>query len=114
MDSSGATVATLHGVDDVTALAISPDGTRLYLAGCDRGSYYQYPAGWLTIIDTATYTAINTIAVGACPDTVTVSPDGAHLYITHYDDNDSVSAIDLTNNGVSTIDLGDQPLRVAP
>jgi YVTN family beta-propeller protein len=51
---------------------------------------------------------------GACPDTVTVSPDGAHLYITHYDDNDSVSAIDLTNNGVSTIDLGDQPLRVAP
>lgn len=112
MNSRGATVATLRCANDVTALAISPDGTRLYMTGCERGSYYQYPVGWLTIIDTATCAAITTIAVGACPGTMTVSPDGAHLYITHYDTH-SVSAVDLTNNGVSAIDLRDAPLRVA-
>ena len=47
-----ATVATVP-VNDVAALAISPDGSRLYAVSCDRRTYYQYPAGWLTIIDTA-------------------------------------------------------------
>src|SRR5262249_17447034 len=78
------TVATVP-VNAVAALAISPDGSRLYAVSYDRRTYYQYPAGWLTIIDTAEHAAVNTIAVGACPETVTASPDGAYLYITHYD-----------------------------
>ena len=70
------TVATVP-VDDVAALAISPDGSRLYAVSYDPRTYYQYPGGWLTIIDTASHAAVETIAVGACPETVTASPDGA-------------------------------------
>ena len=47
------TIATVP-VHDVAALATSPDGSRLYAVSYDRRAYYQYPAGWLTIIDTAT------------------------------------------------------------
>jgi DNA-binding beta-propeller fold protein YncE len=51
------TVATVP-VNDVAALAISPDGSRVYAISCDQRSYYQYPAGWLTIIDTASHAAV--------------------------------------------------------
>jgi YVTN family beta-propeller protein len=105
------TVATVP-VDDVAALGISPDGSRLYAVCYDRRTYYQYPAGWLTIIDTASHAVVETIAVGACPETVTASPDGAHLYITHYD-TCSVSAVNLTTGSTTAIALRDAPIAVA-
>jgi YVTN family beta-propeller protein len=104
------TVATVP-VNDVAALAISPDGSRLYAVSSDRRSYYQYPAGRLTIIDTASRAVVETIAVGACPETVTASPDGAYLYITHYE-TCSVSAVNLTTGNVTAVALRDAPLAV--
>ena len=96
---------------DVAALAISPDGSRLYAVSSDRRTYYEYPGGWLTIIDTASHAVVETIAVGACPETVTASPDGAYLYITHYD-TCSVSAVNLTTGNVTAVALRDAPLAV--
>jgi hypothetical protein len=46
------TIATVP-VNDVAALAISPDGSRVYAVSSDRHTYYRYPAGWLTVIDRA-------------------------------------------------------------
>jgi YVTN family beta-propeller protein len=83
----------------------------LYAISYDQGAYHQYPAGWLTIIDTASRAVVETIAVGACPETATVSPDGAYLYITHYD-TCSVSAVNLTTGIVTAIALPDAPLSV--
>jgi YVTN family beta-propeller protein len=104
------TVATVP-VNNVAALAISPDGSRLYAVSYDRRTYYQYPAGRLTIIDTASHAAVETIAVGACPETLTASPDGDYLYITHYD-TCSVSAVNLTTGTVTAVALRDAPLAV--
>jgi YVTN family beta-propeller protein len=104
------TVATVP-VNNVAALTISPDGSRLYAVSSDRRTYYEYPAGRLTIIDTARHSVVETIAVGACPQTVTVSPDGACLYITHYD-TCSVSTVDLTTGNVTAVGLRDAPLAV--
>jgi YVTN family beta-propeller protein len=104
------TVATVP-VKDIAALTISPDGSRLYAVSYDRRTYYEYPAGWLTIIDTASHAAVETIAVGACPETVTASPDGAYLYITHYE-TCSVSAVNLTTGNVTAVALRDAPLAV--
>jgi YVTN family beta-propeller protein len=104
------TVATVP-VNNVAALTISPDGSRLYAVSSDRRTYYQYPAGGLTIIDTASHAVVETIAVGACPETVTASPDGAYLYITHYDTS-SVTAINLTTRNVTAVALRDAPLAV--
>jgi YVTN family beta-propeller protein len=104
------TVATVP-VKDVAALTISPDGSRLYAVSSDQRTYYQYPAGWLTIIETAGHGVVETIAVGACPETVSVSPDGAYVYITHYD-TCSVSAVNLTTGNVTAVALRDAPLAV--
>jgi YVTN family beta-propeller protein len=104
------TVATVP-VTGVAALAISPDGGRLYAVSSDRRTYYHYPAGRLTIIDTVRRAVVETIAVGACPETVTASPDGAYLYITH-DDTCAVSAINLTTGDVTAVGLRDAPLAV--
>jgi YVTN family beta-propeller protein len=111
VDIACATTLAEVPVNDVAALVASPDGSRLYAISCDRRTYYQYPAGWLTIIDTASYAVVETIAVGANPETVTVSPDGAYLYITHYDTS-SVSAVNLTTGSASAIALRDAPLAV--
>jgi YVTN family beta-propeller protein len=104
------TIATVP-VHDVAALATSPDGSRLYAVSYDRRAYHQYPAGWLTIIDTASHAAVKTIAIGACPETVTTSPDGTYLYITHHD-TCSVSAVNLTTDSTTAIALSDTPLAV--
>jgi YVTN family beta-propeller protein len=104
------TVATVP-VHDVAALAISADGSRLYAVSCDRRTHYQYPAGRLTIIETASHAVVEMIEVGACPETVTVSPDGAHVYVTHYD-TCSVSAVDLATASTTAVVLRDAPLAV--
>ena len=105
------TVATVP-VNDIAALAISPDGGRLYAISCDRHTYYEYPAGLLTVIDTASHAVVESIAVGACPETVTASPDGAYVYVTHYD-TCSVSAVDLATGSATAVVLPDAPLAVA-
>jgi YVTN family beta-propeller protein len=111
IDVEGKVVATVPVANEVTALAISPDGTRLHVASSDHQSDHQYPDGWLTIIDTASHAVVTTVAVGASPDSVTVGPDGARLYVTHRDTH-SISAVDLTTDTVTPIALGDAPVEV--
>jgi len=104
------TVATVP-VHDVAALAMSPDGSSVYAVSYDQRAHHQYPAGWLTIIDTASHAAVKTIAIGASPETVTTSPDGSYLYITHYD-TCSVSAVNLATDSTTVVALADAPLAV--
>jgi YVTN family beta-propeller protein len=111
IDVACATIVATVLLDDVVALAISPDGSRLYAISCDRRTYCQYPAGDLTIIDTGSHAAIHTVAVGACPETLTPSPDGDYLYITHYD-TCSVSAVNPTTGNSTALVLRDAPLAV--
>jgi len=111
IDVACATIVATVLLDDVVALAISPDGSRLYAISCDRRTYHEYPEGGLTIIDTGSHAAINTIAVGACPETITVSPDGDYLYITHYG-TCSVSAVNPTTGNSTALVLRDAPLAV--
>jgi DNA-binding beta-propeller fold protein YncE len=65
IDAGGRTIATMSVVSLVTGLTVSPDGTRLCAISSDRGSYYQYPPGWLTIIDTARHAVLSTLAIGS-------------------------------------------------
>ena len=108
--ASGTTVFMLP-INDVAGIAISPAGTLLYALSYDRRTYYQYPAGRLTVVDAASGTVADAIAVGACPQTVTVSPDGTCLSITHYDTH-SVSIVNLATGAVTAVGLRDVPLGV--
>lgn len=57
----------------------------------------------LSVIDTSANTVVQTIAVGAGPHGVAVTPNGARVYVTNTDDN-SVSVIDaLTNTVIATV-----------
>ena len=105
---SGTTVFKIP-INDVARLSINPAGTLLYAVSYDRRTYYQYPAGRLTIVDAASGTVADAIAVGACPETVTVSPDGTCLSITHYDTH-SVSMVNLATGAVTAVGLRDAPL----
>jgi YVTN family beta-propeller protein len=82
------------------ALAVTPDGSRVYVA--------NFGGSTVSVIDTATNTVIATITVGSGPGGVAVTPDGSRLYITN-SGNETVSVIDTTTNTV----IG-SPIRVGP
>lgn len=109
--ASGTTIFTAP-INDIAGLAISPAGTLLYAISYDRHTYYQYPAGRLTIVDTASGAVASAVAVGARPEALTVSPDAACLAISHYDTH-SVSLVDLATGAVTAVGLRDAPLGMA-
>ncbi|WP_406815758.1 YncE family protein [Mycobacterium sp. M23085] len=96
-------------IDDVAGLALNPAGTRLYVISYDRRTYYQYPPGRLFMVDAASGTVADAIAVGACPGSVAVGPDGTCLCVTHYDTR-SVSMVNLAAGTVKAVGLRDVPL----
>lgn len=57
----------------IRSTALSPDGTRLYVAGGIAGS--------LAVYDTATLDFIGKISVPGLPGSISVSPDGSVIYI---------------------------------
>jgi YVTN family beta-propeller protein len=67
----------------------------------------------VSVIDTATNTVVDTIAVVAAPIGAAMTPDGAHAYVTSTGSN-IVSVIDTASNTVvDTIGVGSQPFDVA-
>jgi YVTN family beta-propeller protein len=109
IDTESEAVATVSVDNLVTDLAVTPDGSRLYALTSERNSYYQYARGAIAVIDTATRSVIDTIAVGSSPDTLRISPDGARIYVIHPDTH-SISAVDPATRTTKTIVLQDTPL----
>jgi YVTN family beta-propeller protein len=64
----------------------------------------------VSVIDTATNTAIATILVGNGPAGVAVTPDGSKVYVANSELSNSVSVIDTkTNTVTATIPVGSFP-----
>ena len=107
--SSNVVVATIPlGVVQARGVALSPDGTRLYVA--------TYGSNSIKVINTASNSVIATIPVGNLPLGVDASPDGSKVYVANLTGN-SVSVISTaTNTVVATIPVGTQPssARVTP
>jgi YVTN family beta-propeller protein/autotransporter-associated beta strand protein len=86
-------------------LAVSPDGTRIYVPNLGSDT--------VSIINAATNTAIATVPVGSQPVSAAVTPDGARVFVTNINAN-TVSVINTaTNTVVTTIPVGFQPAGVA-
>ena len=88
-------------------VAVSPDGSRVYVA--------NYGGNSVSVIDTATNNAIGTpIAVGFGPQGIAVTPDGNRVYVANNDAN-TVSVINTTASPptVTTITVGTGPNGVA-
>ncbi|MDO5838816.1 MAG: PKD domain-containing protein [Methanosarcina mazei] len=96
--------------NDPMGVAISPDGTRVYVTNTNYG--YR---GSVSVIDTARGEVITIVDVGNkySPCGIAVTPDGKKLYVSDRDIN-GVSVIDTSTNTVTaTVPAGINPLGVA-
>jgi YVTN family beta-propeller protein len=64
-------VKTIHVSSGSTGVAITPDGTRVYIANSDS----------VSVIDTATARVTRTLKLGVSPVGVAINPDGSRAYI---------------------------------
>jgi YVTN family beta-propeller protein len=100
-------VTTINVGTTPLGVAVSPDGTRAYVANNNLAS------NSVSVINTATNTVVATVNVGTSPVGVTVSPDGTRAYVANSTSND-VSVINTANNTVATtISVGNAPIQVA-
>jgi YVTN family beta-propeller protein len=109
IDVASNTAGTPVALPEPYGVAISPDGSRVYVS--DRG-------GAVYAIDTATNTIIaGPIAVGNEPVALAVTPDGSRVYVANRGD-DTVDVIDTATNTVvaGPIAVGNNPegLAVTP
>jgi YVTN family beta-propeller protein len=112
MSDDGTTAAVVPVDSYANALTLSPDGGKLYAASSKPPSHQRRGHGSISVIDTATFTLIEVIAMRFSPDAISVSPDGSTLYATHYNKN-AISAIELDSLCHKMIRLDDAPLDIA-
>ena len=88
--SSNTVVATVAVGSQPNAVAITPDGTRVYVANC---------GGDVFVIATSSNTVVAKVVVGGCPYGVAITPDGTRAYVAR-DNANSVWVIDTSSNTV--------------
>jgi YVTN family beta-propeller protein len=86
-------------------VAVTPDGTKIYVANQNSGN--------VSVVDANTRKVITTITVGMSPLRVAVSPDGSKAIVTNQMSN-NVSVIDVrTNSVITTLPVGKEPMGVS-
>jgi len=99
------------------AMAITPDGTRLYVACYVDGND---GTGVVDVVSTSSNTVIATITGFSGPFDIAITPDGNYAYVANFGSNNfapfgtTVSVIDLSSNTIiETITVGIQPSGIA-
>lgn len=97
---------TVIDVDDgPIGVAVTPDGSRVYVANSDDDT--------VSIIDTRTDTVIDTLNVGDSPWGIAVGAQGDYVYVTN-NFSDTVTVIQTSDNTIyRTFSVGDQPRGVS-
>ena len=90
--------------NDPEQLAVSADGTRLYVANED--------AAQVSVVDVPSGNVVATVKIGEEPEGVTIRPDGNVVYVTSEEDG-AVFAIDTaTNKVLKRIPVGARPRSI--
>ncbi len=95
----------------LTGLAVSPDGSRVYVTGFGSGS-----SGVVFVLDTATNTVSATVTLNGSGNGLAVSPDGSRVYVscTNFYNSSFVSVISTATNTItSTISVPGGPWGLA-
>jgi len=110
--STNAVVATVPVGIEPVGVAITPDGTRVYVAN-EGPNTSPRVGGSVSVIDTSTNAVVATVPVGGTALGVAVTPDGTRAYVTN-PTSGSISVIDTSTNAVvATVPLGGAPYGVA-
>jgi len=103
--ATNAVTATIPVVTFSTGVAVTPDGSKVYITS----GFTPSGAGTVSVIDTATDTVTATIPVGNSPLGVAVTPDGSKVYVAS-EGAATVSVIATATNVVTaTIPVGKNP-----
>jgi YVTN family beta-propeller protein len=86
-DGSGTVRSRIHVGDHPTALALSPDGTQLYVANANDDTLSIVTTGKNRLVATIPLHVLAGEAPGASPDGLAVSPDGQRVYVALAGDN---------------------------
>jgi YVTN family beta-propeller protein len=104
--ATGAVTDVIAVPDQPSGIAISPDGSRLYVTGAA-------PVGKVHVIDVAKGKVVRSVPVGHTPAAAVVSPDGGVLYVCNRF-NDNVSVVELRKKKqVATIPVTREPVAAA-
>lgn len=98
------------------AHAVAAIATLAGLAHAAPFAYVPSPDNRLTIVDTATNATVGSLATGANPSGIAVTPAGHRVYVANFNDG-TVTVVDALNLRVlTTIPVGPQPLgmQVSP
>jgi YVTN family beta-propeller protein/VCBS repeat-containing protein len=94
IDTATNTVVATIDVPDSRGVAVSPDGTYLFVANINFNS--------VSVVDTATNTVVANIPVGGNgPWRVAVSPDGTRAYVIDFGNDGTLTVIALDGAGLS-------------
>ena len=96
-------IANVSVGKDPCGVAISPDGTKVYVTNEESKN--------VSVIDSSTYNVIN-VSVEMYPLGIAITPDGTKLYVANYY-SQSVSVIDTSNYTVTNVTVGPHPIEVA-
>jgi YVTN family beta-propeller protein len=92
--------------DEPSGVAVTPNGTAVYVACTGNNSVKVFRA--------SNHTVAKTIAVGSRPWGVAVGSDGQYVFVTNSGDDDEVSVIVTSDNSVvKTISVGNNPMGIA-
>ncbi len=105
-DLSGGLLATMSGFLFPNAVAVTPDGTRVFVTNGNGAT--------VSTIDTSSNSVIGTLPVGSTPTSVAVSPDGTMAYIVN-EFSFSLSQLNVRGNYIasSVPRVGVYPIAVA-
>lgn len=106
IDTTTDTVSATIPMSDAKGIAISPDGSFLYVVGGSSDDT-------LRRVSTADNSVVATTTIGSGPRSIVITPDGKHA-LAALNPSNTVVAIDTATNGVThTINVGSSPYGVA-
>ena len=94
-----------------SGVAVSSDGTKIYVANSDNLSNIEGSGNTIFVIDTAT-NEVTAVPVGIGPFGIAVHSDGTKVYVTNFWSN-TTSVIDTTTfTAIITVDVGHDPTGI--
>jgi YVTN family beta-propeller protein len=88
-----------------TGIAITPDGSKLYVA--------NHNSGTVSVLSTSPLRLLNSIPAGVSPTRLSVSPDGRLVYVTCKGSNSVAVISTITDTKTATVNVGKEPMGLA-